>query len=211
MSTPWIDSVRRPVITGRIMVTRQRYSKWLCAAVALPALAAILASVLTPEPQGHWSEHVTGAAMKAAQLLVLLALVTLLGWPKLRPVLLIAFAVIATGIVFQVLGDYQVAHSIWRTTGNPGSGIGYAAGHDRSESGDLLVLAGGLVFAAAAGFTRRVPAWLAVVGAVTMIIPPPFLWPAVGTLVLVLYGLTSASGWADHRAQVVIERAKTSV
>ena len=60
--------------------------------------------------------------MKAAQLAILIVLVTMLGWSKLRPLLLIAFAVIAAGIVFQVLGDYQVAHSIWRTTGNPGRG-----------------------------------------------------------------------------------------
>ena len=191
-------------------MTRRRYSKWLCAAVALPAVAAILAGVLAPEPQGHWSEHVTGAAMKTAQLVVLVVLVTMIGWPKLRLVMLVAFAVIATGIVFQVLGDYQVAHSIWRTTGNPGFGRGYTDGHDRAGFGDLLVLAGGLGFASAAGFTRRVPPWLAAVGAVTMIIPPPFLWPAVGTLILVLYGLTSVLGWADDRAQEAVELADSS-
>lgn len=191
-------------------MTRGRYSKWLCTVVALPAAAAIMAGVLTPKPQGHWSEHVTGAAMKTAQLVVLLVLVTMIGWPKLRLVMLFAFAVIATGIVFQVLGDYQVAHSIWRTTGNPGFGRGYTEGHDRAGFGDLLVLAGGLGFAAAAGFTRRVPPWLAAVGAATMIIPPPFLWPAVGTLILVLYGLTSVSGWADDRAQEAVELAGSS-
>ena len=200
----------RPIFTGSHVVTRKRYSKWLCTAVALPAVAAILAGVLAPEPQGHWSEHLTGAAMKTAQLAVLLALVTMIGWPRVRLVMLVAFAVITTGIVFQVLGDYQVAHSIWRTTGNPGFGRGYTEGHDRAGFGDLLVLAGGLGFAAAAGFTRRVPPWLAAVGAVTMIIPPPFLWPAVGTLILVLYGLTSVSGWADDRAREAVELAGSS-
>ena len=173
-------------------------------AVAIPAVAAIVTSVMAPEPHGHWSEHLSGGAMKAAQLAVLIVLVTMLGWSKLKVALLIAFVVIAAGIVFQVLGDCQVAHSIWRTTGNPGFGRGYAPGHDRSGFGDLLVLAGGVAFAVAAGVTRRVPAWLAVLGAVTMIIPPPFLWPAVGTLVLVLHGLTSSSGWADRSAQAAL-------
>ena len=172
--------------------------------VAIPAVAAIVTTVMAPEPHGHWSEHLSGGAMKAAQLAILIVLVTMLGWSKLRPLLLIAFAVIAAGIVFQVLGDYQVAHSIWRTTGNPGSGVGYAPGHDRAGFGDLLVLAGGVAFAVTAGVTRRVPAWLAVTGALTMIIPPPFLWPAIGTLVLVLYGLTSRSGWADRSTEAAL-------
>ena len=173
-------------------------------ALAIPAVAAIATTVMAPEPHGHWSEHLSGGAMKAAQLAVLIVLVAILGWSKLKVGLLIALVVIATGIVFQVVGDYQVAHSIWRTTGNPGFGVGYAAGHDRSGLGDLLVLAGGVAFAVTAGITRRVPAWLAVTGAVTMIIPPPFLWPAVGTLVLVLYGLTSRSGWADRSAHAAL-------
>ena len=191
-------------------MTRRRSSKWLCAGVALPPVAAILAGVLVPEPQGHSSEHVTGAAMKTAQRVVLLVLVTMIGWPKLRLVMLVTFTVIATGIVFQMIGDYQVAHSIWRATGNPGFGRGYTEVHDRAGFGDLLVLAGGLGFAAAAGFTRRVPPRLAAVGAVTMIIPPPFLRPAVGNLILVLYGLTSVSGWADDRAQEAVELAGSS-
>ena len=188
----------------------RRYPRWLWIVAGIPAIAAIVASLMAPEPHGHWSEHVSGGAMKAAQLAVLLVLVTMLGWPRLRLVMLIAFAVIAAGIVFQVLGDYQVAHSIWRTTGNPGIGNGYAEGHDRSGLGDLLVLAGGMAFVITAGVTRRVPGWLAILGAVTMIIPPPFLWPAVGTLVMVLYGLTSAAGWADESARVAVERTGRS-
>ena len=188
----------------------RRYPRWLWTVALLPAIAAIAASLLAPEPHGHWTEHLSGGAMKTAQLAVLVVLVTMLGWPKLRLVMVIAFAVIAAGIVFQVRGDYQVAHSIWRTTGNPGFGNGYAEGHDRSGFGDLLVLVGGLAFAITARVTRRVPAWLAIVGAVTTLIPPPFLWPAVGTLVLVLYGLTSTPGWADDSIQVAVERAGLS-
>lgn len=161
--------------------------------VAIPPIVAILTSLLAPEPHGHWSEHLLGAGLKSAQLVLLLVLVTMLGRRTLGVLLLISFAVVASGVVFQVIGDYQVADSIWRTTGNPGFGIGYAEGHDMSGFGDLLVVIGGLAFAVIAGVTRRVPALLAVVAAVMVIIPPPFFWPAAGVLVLVLYGLTSAS------------------
>ncbi len=161
--------------------------------VAIPPLIAILTSLLAPEPHGHWSEHLGTAGLKIAQLGLLLVLVTMLGWRTLGVLLLISFAVVAFGVVLQAIGDYQVADSIWRTSGDPGSGIGYAEGHARSEFGDLLVIVGGLAFAVLAGMTRRVPALLAVVAAMMVIIPPPFFWPAAGVLVLVLYGLTSAS------------------
>ena len=58
--------------------------------------------------------------MKAAQLAVLFTLAAVLGWSRLRLVILIALAVIAIGIVFQVLGDYQVAHSILAHQRQPG-------------------------------------------------------------------------------------------
>ena len=106
--------------------------------------------------------------MKAAQLAVLFTLAAVLGWSRLRLVILIALAVIAIGIVFQVLGDYQVAHSIWRTSGNPGFGNGYVAGHDRSGFVDLLVLVGGLAFAVTADVGRLVPPSSAIVGALLL-------------------------------------------
>ncbi|HUR84214.1 MAG TPA: hypothetical protein VMY78_02625 [Solirubrobacteraceae bacterium] len=64
---------------------------------------------------------------------------------------------VASGIVVQVIGDAQVAESIWRTPGNPKRGAGYESGHETSELGDLLAFAGGLAFAIAAGIARRVP------------------------------------------------------
>jgi hypothetical protein len=115
------------------------------------------------------------------------------GWRTLSALLLISFAVVESGIALQVIGDYQVADSIWRTSGNPGFGDGYTEGHDRSELGDLLVSVGGLAFAITAGIAQRVPGTLAVVAGVMVIIPPPWVWPAAGVLVLILYGLTSES------------------
>ena len=175
------------------MVGGARYSKLVFLLAGIPPIVGILTAQLAPDPHGHWSEHLSGAGLKSAQLVLLLVLVTMLGWRKLSVLLLISFAVIECGIVFQVIGDYQVADSIWRTSGNPGFGEGYTEGHHKSGLGDLLVVGGGLAFAITAGIARLVPVQLAVVAAVMVIIPPPFLWPAVGALVLILYGLTSDS------------------
>lgn len=186
------------------MVTR-RISKWLWLLVGIPPIVAILTNFLAPEPDGHWREHLVAAAMKSSQFVLLLVLVTMLGWRTLRLFLLISFAVIVTGIVFQVLGDYQVAESIWRKPGNPSYGIGYIEGHDRSSFGDLLVMVGALAFAVVAGVTRRVRPRLAIIAIPMVIIPPPYFWPAAGVLVLVLYGLTSTSRFDQIKAVKVTD------
>lgn len=111
-------------------------------------------SLLAPKPHGHWVEHLSSVGLKSAQLVLVLVLVTMLGWRTLSVLLLISFAVVAAGIAFQVIGDYQVADSIWRTRGDPGFGGSYTEGHDMSGLGDLLVIVGGLAFAITAGIAR---------------------------------------------------------
>ena len=172
---------------------RARYGKWLYFLAAVPPIASIVVTMLAPEPHGHWVQHLSLAGLKSAQLLLLLVLVTMLGWRTLSVPLLISLAVIGAGIALQVIGSYQVADSIWRMPGDPGFGDGYDAGHDMEALGDLIVLAGGIPFAITAGVERRVPAGLAFVAVLMAFIPPPFFWPAAGVLVLVLYGLTSKS------------------
>jgi hypothetical protein len=171
---------------------RGRRIFWLA---AIPLIVSILIATLAPQPHGHWSEHLSAAGLKSVQLILLLVLLTLLGWRRLSVPLLLAFGVVASGIACQVVGDAQVAESIWRTSGNPESGAGYESGHETSELGDLLAFAGGLAFAIAAGIARRVPLKLAIGAAVLTIFPPPFFWPAVGVLVLVFHGLTSDRGF----------------
>jgi hypothetical protein len=134
-----------------------RRSRWLIAVVAGPPVVAFLTTVLAPDPHGHWSEHLASAALKGAQLAVLVLLVAILGWRNLSWWLRAAFAIIAVGIWLQAAGDHQVADSIWRTVGDPGFGPGYDAGHDRAAVGDLLVLGGGLAFAIIVGATGRAP------------------------------------------------------
>lgn len=160
---------------------------------AIPPIVAVLTSLFAPEPHGHWTEHLTTVGLKSTQLVLLIVLLTMLGWKKLGGLLWISCAIIAFGIVNQVIGDYQVAHSIWRTTGNPGYGIGYADGHNTTGFGDLLVLIGGFAFAIIAGMKRKVSVKFAVLAVVMLIIPPPFFWPAAGVLMLVIHDLTSPS------------------
>lgn len=171
----------------------RRYSRWLWLVFVIPPAAAIVTNLLAPDPHGHWTEHLTSVGFKSAQLVLLVVLLTMLGWQKLGLALWISIAVIVIGIVNQVIGDYQVADSIWRTTDDPGFGIGYEDGHGRSEFGDLLVIIGGFAFAIIAGTTRRVRVRFAVIAALMVIIPPPFLWPAAGVLMLVVHSLTSSS------------------
>jgi len=159
----------------------------------IPPAAGIITSLLAPDPHGHWTEHLTGVGLKSVQLILLVVLVAMLGWRKLGVPLLISFAVVAIGIVYQVVGDYQIADSIWRTAGDPGFGLRYAGGHDTTAFGDDIVKVGGFAFAVIAGATRRVRVKYAVIGVVMLIIPPPFFWPAAGVLMLVVLGLTSGS------------------
>jgi hypothetical protein len=175
-------------------VIGSQHGRWLYALAAFPPIAAILAILLAPDPHGHWSEHLWGAYLDAAQLVLLFVLATMLGWRAFSVLLGVALGIIAVGIVYKVVGNYQVAESIWRTTGNPGFGEGYNQGHERAETGDLLVMAGGAAFALVAGLTRRVSIKVALLALVMVVIPPPFVWPAAGVLMMMLYSLASGSG-----------------
>ena len=180
--------------------TERRRSRWLYALAALPPLVGIVTALLAPAPHGHWVEHLSSVGFKSTQLAVLLTLLALLGWRALSAPLAVALGVVGAGIVLQVFGDAQVARAIWRTTGDPGFGGGYAAGHDNSGLGDLIVILGGFAFAIVAGLSRRVRAWQAICAVVPVIVPPPYLWPAVGVLFLMLHAVISGAGFVRRSA-----------
>ena len=186
--------------TRRVRAEQPRRSRWLYALAALPPLVGVATVLLDPQPHGHWVDHLSAAGIKATQLAVLLTVLALLGWRTLSAPLVAALLVVGAGIALQAFGDAQVAGAIWRTTGNPSDADGYKAGHDASDFGDLLVLLGSVGFVLTAGISRRVRPWLAVCAAMLTIVPPPFLWPAVGVLLLVLHAVTSGAGFARHRA-----------
>ena len=86
-----------------------------------PPIVAVLTLLLAPDPHGHWTEHLWGAYLGSAQLVVLFVLAALLGSRALSGALLVALLVITVGIAYQVIGNFQVADSIWGTRGDPGS------------------------------------------------------------------------------------------
>jgi hypothetical protein len=176
-------------------IVGRRYGKWMYGLILVPPLAAVLTIVLAPDPHGHWSEHLWSAYFDMAQLVLLVVLAGLLTRRTVSIPVLFALAVIAVGIAFEMVGNFQVADSIWQTRGNPGFGDGYAQGHERAETGDLLVVIGGGAVAFVAGLTRRVPLKIAVL-ALFLVIIPPWIWPGAGALMLLLYGLTSEAGLA---------------
>ena len=146
------------------------YGSWMYGLVMVPPIVAILTIVFAPDPHGHWSEHLWGAYLDGAQLVLLGVLAAMLGARQRRStgrfvsvLLLISLAVVAVGIIFEVIGNYQVAESIWQTRGNPGFGDGYVEGHDRAETGDLLVIVGGAALysssASLAVFHSGSPVW----------------------------------------------------
>jgi hypothetical protein len=170
-----------------------------------PPIAAVVATLSAPDPHGHWTDHLRGAYLDATQLVVLVGLATWLTVRNRQPqqrwisvLLVVSLVVVATGIIFEFLGNYEVAQSIWRTSGHPGFGNGYDEGHERAELGDLLVVAGGGAFAVIVGVLRRVPRTIAAVALVMVVIPPPFVWPAAGVLLVLLVGLTSKHGLRER-------------
>ncbi|MDQ3292837.1 MAG: hypothetical protein M3527_00070 [Actinomycetota bacterium] len=116
----------------------------------------------------------------------MVAVTAMLGMRRLPRSLVVGLLITCAGIALQALGDVRIVDAMWRTTGDPASAAS-SAGHDLAGLGDLVVLVGGFVFALVAGLTRRVRPAFAVLAAVMVIIPPPFLWPAAGVLLVLLH------------------------
>lgn len=172
---------------GALQAPTLERRRWSLALVALPPAIGIVTALLAPEPSGHWVEHLSSVGLKSTQLAALAVAAVLLrrSWNASQ---LVVLAVVALGIVLQVAGDWSVARSIWRTTGDPGGGAGYEWGHVASGLGDLTVVIAGLAFALVLVVTKRARVWVAVLAATLAFVPPPFLWPAAGVLAAMVYG-----------------------
>jgi hypothetical protein len=168
-------------------------------------LAAILTQNLAPTPHGHWSGHLGNVAISAGQLVVLVGAAALLATRQPRGgrlatvVAVVLLAVVAVGLIIQLVGNQRVAASIWQTDyGDGQAGLvgpaypGFESGHILAGKGDWLVWLGGLAFTAMLGLLRRIPTGVAVAGFALSLLPPWAL-PGVGVLFLLAYLLVRGS------------------
>jgi hypothetical protein len=168
-------------------------------------LAAILTQILAPAPHGHWSSHLGNVAISAAQLVVLVGAFALLATrrPRGGRLLIVAavvlLAIVAVGLVVEMVGNQRVAASIWQTDYGDGqvglvgpASPGFESGHILAGRGDWLVWLGGLAFTAMLGLLRWVPAGVAVAGFALSLLPPWAL-PGVGVLFVLTYVLARGS------------------
>ncbi len=186
-------------------------SRWWVALATLPPLAAISVTVLAPSPDGHWVDHLSSVGLKVTQLALLVALTALLARRGLLGSFVAPVVVVVLGIALQVYGDALVANAIWRTTANPGFGVGYESGHQVSGWGDLVVVTGGVGFAIVAAASRRLSLVLAGVAGVLAIIPPPFIWPGAGVLFVMLYVLATGRGLQPRGVSAALEPGARAV
>jgi hypothetical protein len=181
---------------GRLIQTARRWtpSALVIGLLVTAIVVAFVVGTLAPQPHGHWTDHLAGAVLAAAMLVVVLVRAAL-AWHRLgqRPVTLLAtaLATVIIGLITQVVGDMRVSHVIWQTPygddsveANASGLTGYDSGHTITGIGDLLVLVGGLAFATVLGMSQRVEPRAAVAGAALSIIPPPFILPAFGVTFL---------------------------
>ena len=133
-------------------------ARWIYALGVVPVLAAVATATLAPDPGGHWSEHLLGAAIDGAGAAVLVATLIVarrqIGWTVVLAV------PVVVGLAVAGWGDVTVARSIWRVPGaetpswaatDPAA---YDRGHELDELGGLIMLIGGLMLVGALALTR---------------------------------------------------------
>jgi hypothetical protein len=159
--------------------------------LAAPAVGALV-DLLVSGPRGHWSGHVGSGAVAAGQLLAVVA-GAVLARRRLNVLLVALLAVVAVGLVLEAVGNQRVAASIWQTSyGDEEAAAigpsfeGFESGHELAGTGDMLVVLGGLAFALALGALRRVGPGVTVAGVVLSLFPP-WILPAVGTVLLLAF------------------------
>jgi hypothetical protein len=181
---------------------------WRWSPFGLLLVAPVAASItqgLAPMPHGHWSSHLANTAISASHLAVLivvavpLAVRQRLGGRRSTLLALAILAVVAVGLVMQVVGNQRIAASIWQTDyGDHAAGLvgpgypGFASGHALAARGDMLVWLGGLAFTVTLGLLRRVPAGVAVVGVVFSLLPP-WILPGLGVVFVLAWLLARGS------------------
>ena len=191
---------------GRVMQGARRWSSSVLVVGLFIAASAVVSIVgaIAPQPHGHWTGHLTNATIDAGMLAVVLV-GAVLAWPRLSQRLIRLFvaatlAIVIFGLIIELVGNLRVSHVIWQTPYGDdsvdayASGLpGYNSGHALQEKGDLLVLVGGITFAVVLAGSRIVGPGTLIAGVVLSVIPPPFIIPAFGVMVLLAWLLRPMS------------------
>jgi hypothetical protein len=172
----------------------RRWAPFGLLAVA-PAVGVLAGAFVPSGPRGHWSDHLASGVAAGGQLLAVVV-GAVLARRRLNVLLLVLVAVVAVGLVLEVVGNQRVAASIWLTSyDDQEAGVigptleGFESGHALAAVGDWMVILGGLAFALTLRAFRRVGDGMTVAGSVLSLLPPPFILPAVGVVLLLAFVL----------------------
>lgn len=170
-----------------------RTRRWAAFALLLLApITVVVVDALRPEPSGHWSGHLSSAAISAG-VAVAVVIGSALVWRQLPRFAVAALVVTEGGLALETVGNVRVAQGLWATSydDNRAAAIGptiagYEWGHVVAERGDTLVIAGAVAFAISLGVSRRVGPVIAGICAVVAFFPP-WIYPAPGILILLAW------------------------
>lgn len=158
-----------------------------------PAIGVLAGTLVPSGPRGHWSDHLASGVAAAGQLPAVVV-GAVLARRRLNVLLVVLVAVVAVGLVLEAVGNQRVAASIWLTSYDDQEAAvigptleGFASGHTLAATGDWMVMLGGLAFALTLRGFGRVGDGVTVAGSVLSILPPPFILPAVGTVLLLAF------------------------
>ena len=160
--------------------------------VLIGPVAVVAVEAFRPGPAGHWSSHLSSAAV-AGGVASVIVIGTIVARKRLPWTAVVSLAVVGAGLVAELAGNVRVAQSLWRTdvgdeeAANVGATLpGYEWGHSVAGWGDGLVILGALAFALTLGVSQivgRVVAWVG--GALALF--PPWIYPALGPVLLLVW------------------------
>jgi hypothetical protein len=178
--------------------------------LAVAPAVGIVADALVPSgPRGHWSDHLASGIAAAGQLPAVVV-GAVLARRRLNVLLVVLVTVVAVGLLLEAVGNQRVAASLWLTSYDDQEAnaigptlAGFASSHTLAATGDWMVMLGGLAFALTLRAFGRVGDGATVAGSVLSILPPPFILPAVGMVLLLAFVLRGPGKAASSDASSV--------
>lgn len=157
---------------------------YLSALAAIPF--ALLVTLLIPNAAGpHADSHMFSAAQYGAQALIAISLAVIVRGSLSRLSLVMLVAPMAA-VLLGAVASAKIAHLIWdknwnnENAGELGASLpGFEHWHELAEQADTAIMLGGIAFALAVLFSRRVGK-VAPVLAIVLSLIPAWIFPALG-------------------------------